>query len=112
MPWTLEVLRAIVGTVIIFSAVAFIAVMFGVLLERKISAWMQSRLGPKHVGPQGLLQTVADTIKLLQKENIVPTRADPVIFASAVIVVPLAACLLYTSPSPRDLSTSRMPSSA
>jgi NADH-quinone oxidoreductase subunit H len=95
MPWTLEVLRAIVGTVIIFSAVAFIAAMFGVLLERKISAWMQSRLGPKHVGPQGLLQTVADTIKLLQKENIVPSRADPVIFASAVIVVPLAALLDY-----------------
>ena len=95
MPWIYEVLRAVVGTIIIFSAVAFIAVMFGVLLERKISAWMQSRLGPKHVGPQGLLQTVADTIKLLQKENIVPSRADPIIFASAVIIVPLAALLDY-----------------
>lgn len=95
MGWIWDVLRAIVGTIIIFSAVAFIAVMFGVLLERKISAWMQSRLGPKHVGPQGLLQTVADTVKLLQKENIVPTRADPLIFASAVIVVPLAALLDY-----------------
>ncbi len=95
MPWIYEALRAVVGTIIIFSAVAFIAVMFGVLLERKISAWMQSRLGPKHVGPQGLLQTVADTIKLLQKENIVPTRADPIIFASAVIIVPLAALLDY-----------------
>ncbi|HLY21253.1 MAG TPA: NADH-quinone oxidoreductase subunit NuoH [bacterium] len=95
MGWIWDVLRAIVGTIIIFSAVAFIAVMFGVLLERKISAWMQSRLGPKHVGPQGLLQTVADTIKLLQKENIVPSRADRLIFASAVIVVPLAALLDY-----------------
>jgi NADH-quinone oxidoreductase subunit H len=95
MGWIWDVLRAIVGTIIIFSAVAFIAVMFGVLLERKISAWMQSRLGPKHVGPQGLLQTLADTIKLLQKENIVPSRADPLIFASAVIVVPLAALLDY-----------------
>ncbi|MHB8731782.1 MAG: NADH-quinone oxidoreductase subunit NuoH [bacterium] len=95
MGWISDVLRAIVGTIIIFSAVAFIAVMFGVLLERKISAWMQSRLGPKHVGPQGLLQTLADTIKLLQKENIVPARADKVIFASAVIVVPLAALLDY-----------------
>ena len=95
MDWLWDVLRALVGTIIIFSAVAFIAVMFGVLLERKISAWMQSRLGPKHVGPQGLLQTVADTIKLLQKENIVPNRADRLIFASAVIVVPLAALLDY-----------------
>ncbi|HET7264377.1 MAG TPA: NADH-quinone oxidoreductase subunit NuoH [bacterium] len=95
MDWLWEILRAFVGTIIIFSAVAFIAVMFGVLLERKISAWMQSRLGPKHVGPQGLLQTVADTVKLLQKEHIVPNRADRLIFASAVVVVPLAALLDY-----------------
>jgi NADH-quinone oxidoreductase subunit H len=95
MNWIWDVLRAIAGTVIIFSGVAVIAAMFGVLLERKISAWMQSRLGPKHVGPQGLLQTLADTLKLLQKENIVPSRADPMIFASAVVVVPLAALLDY-----------------
>jgi len=95
MAWGWELLRAFVGTIIIFSAVAFIAVMFGVLLERKISAWMQSRLGPKHVGPQGLLQTLADTVKLLQKENIVPARADRTIFASAVVIVPLAALLDY-----------------
>jgi len=95
MPWYLELLRAVAGTILIFSGVAVIAAMFGVLLERKISAWIQSRLGPKHVGPQGLLQTLADTLKLLQKENIVPRRADPVIFASAVIVVPLAALLDY-----------------
>jgi NADH-quinone oxidoreductase subunit H len=95
MPWWLELLRAIGGTVLIFSGVAVIAAMFGVLLERKISAWIQSRLGPKHVGPQGLLQTLADTVKLLQKENIVPRNADPAIFASAVVVVPLAALLDY-----------------
>lgn len=95
MPWYLELLRAIVLTILIFSAVAIIGVMFGVLLERKISGWIQSRLGPKHVGPQGLLQTLADTLKLLQKENIVPRHADRVVFASAVIVVPLAALLDY-----------------
>jgi NADH-quinone oxidoreductase subunit H len=93
VPWYLELLRAVVGTILIFTGVAVIAAMFGVLLERKISAWIQSRLGPKHVGPQGLLQTIADTVKLLQKENIVPRNADPKIFASAVIVVPLAALL-------------------
>jgi NADH-quinone oxidoreductase subunit H len=95
MPWWLEVIRAVVGTIIIFTAVAVLAAMFGVLLERKISGWMQSRLGPKHVGPQGLLQTLADTLKLLQKEHIVPLRADRTIFASAVVVVPLAALLDY-----------------
>ncbi len=95
MPWYVELLRAIVGTVLIFTAVAVVAAMFGVLLERKISAWIQSRLGPKHVGPQGLLQTIADTLKLLQKEHIVPRNADTTIFATAVLVVPLAALLDY-----------------
>lgn len=95
MPWYIELARAIVGTIVIFSGVAIIAAMFGVLLERKISGWIQSRLGPKHVGPQGLLQTIADTIKLLHKENIVPRNADATIFASAVVVVPLAALLDY-----------------
>jgi len=95
MPWYLELVRAIGGTILIFSGVAIVAAMFGVLLERKISAWIQSRLGPKHVGPQGLLQTIADTIKLIQKENIIPQNADYKIFASAVLIVPLAALLDY-----------------
>jgi NADH-quinone oxidoreductase subunit H len=95
MSWGYELLRAVVGTILLFSGVAIVAAMFGVLLERKISGWIQSRLGPKHVGPQGLLQTVADTVKLLQKENIVPRRADVPIFASAVVIVPMAALLDY-----------------
>jgi NADH-quinone oxidoreductase subunit H len=95
VPWYVELARGIVGTMVIFSGVAVVAAMFGVLLERKISGWIQSRLGPKHVGPQGLLQTIADTIKLLQKENIVPRNADKAIFAAAVVVVPLAALRDY-----------------
>lgn len=95
MPWYIELLRALVGTIILFSGVAIVAAMFGVLLERKISAWIQSRIGPTHVGPRGLLQTVADTFKLLQKEYILPENADAVIFGSAVVVVPLAALLDY-----------------
>ncbi len=95
MPWYIEVLRAVVGTIIIFSGVAIVTAMLGVLLERRISAWIQSRIGPTHVGPRGMLQTVADTFKLLQKEYILPRNADAVIFSSAVIVVPLAALLDY-----------------
>src|SRR5207245_2998235 len=95
MPWLIELLKAIGLAVVIFTFLAVVAAMFGVYLERKISGWIQSRLGPKHVGPQGLLQTIADTLKLLQKEHIIPRNADPTIFASAVLVVPLAALLDY-----------------
>src|SRR5712691_2508914 len=95
MAWFIELLKATGLAVLIFTFLAVVSAMFGVYLERKISGWIQSRLGPKHVGPQGLLQTIADTVKLLQKENIVPRNADPLIFASAVIVVPLAALLDY-----------------
>lgn len=62
-------------------------VVLGVYGERKISAFIQSRLGPMEVGPVGLLQTVADLLKMLQKENIVPLKADRPVFAWAPLVV-------------------------
>ena len=72
-------------------------------LERKVVAGMQSRVGPDRAGPFGILQTLADAIKLLLKEQILPLRADKAMYL---------LCLLYTSPSPRDRQKSRMPSSA
>ncbi|MGH9198488.1 MAG: NADH-quinone oxidoreductase subunit H, partial [Acidimicrobiia bacterium] len=68
----MEILKAILETLLLFTFLAVVTAMLGVYLERKISGWIQSRLGPKHVGPQGLLQTIADTVKLLQKEHITP----------------------------------------
>jgi len=91
--WPLEIVRAVVLTVVMFTFLAVVTAMLGVLLERKIGGWIQSRLGPKHVGPQGLLQTIADTVKLLQKEHITPHAADVVIFNTAPLMVAVAGLM-------------------
>lgn len=93
MSWVLELLKAIGLTLVIFTFLAVVTAMIGVYAERKIAGWIQARLGPKHVGPQGLLQTIADTVKLLQKEHITPRRADVLMFNAAPVVVAVAALL-------------------
>jgi NADH-quinone oxidoreductase subunit H len=61
--------------------------LFAIYAERKISAFIQNRLGPMETGPYGLLQTVADFIKLIQKEDIVPSASLPYLFRLAPIFV-------------------------
>jgi len=72
-----------------------IAVTYMVLLERKVIAWVQVRLGPMRVGPYGVLQPIADAIKLMIKEDITPTRADKWVFTAAPIIVLVPALIIF-----------------
>jgi NADH-quinone oxidoreductase subunit H len=69
------------------------------LLERKFAARMQSRIGPYRVGPHGLLQPIADALKLMMKEDIVPAAADRTIYNLAPIVF-LVPCMLIFATIP------------
>ena len=79
----------IVKVLIVFGAV-MTAVMAMTLAERRVSAFMQDRLGPNRVGPKGMLQPIADGIKFLMKEEIIPSAAVKPIFilAPAMLIIP------------------------
>ena len=85
------------GVIVGLGAGILIAVgaLIGVWLERKVSARIQMRIGPNEAGPAGLLQTLADTVKLVLKEDITPTQADVRIFRMSpfLVFVPVAASL-------------------
>src|SRR5439155_7378203 len=72
-----------------------VAVSYMVLLERKVIAWAQSRLGPMRVGPHGVLQPIADAIKLMIKEDITPVRADRRVFTAAPVISMVPALIVY-----------------
>src|SRR6195256_5767610 len=82
-----------VGAVVTITA---LWVAYATYLERKISAFMQARLGPMRVGPWGLLQPIADGIKLLTKEDFVPEKADRWIFFFAPYIAVAAAFITFS----------------
>src|SRR5207248_7127464 len=77
-----------VGAVVTITA---LWVAYATYLERKISAFIQARLGPMRVGPWGLLQPIADGLKLLVKEDFIPENADRWIFFIAPYIAVVAA---------------------
>jgi len=81
--------------VVLLNAV-LVAVTFLVLMERKVIAWAQSRLGPMRVGPHGILQALADPIKLILKEDITPARADKWVFTIAPIMSLVPALVVFS----------------
>jgi NADH-quinone oxidoreductase subunit H len=87
--------HALVGFVVLNVVIGMVT--YVTLLERKFAARMQSRIGPYYVGPHGLLQPIADAIKLMIKEDVVPTSADRWVYNLAPIVFLVPCVLIFAT---------------
>src|SRR6266404_7617162 len=87
----------IVGFIVLNAVIGMVT--YVTLLERKFAARMQSRIGPYRVGPHGLLQPIADALKLMMKEDVVPAAADKPVYNLAPIVF-LTPCMLIFATLP------------
>ncbi|MFI9262257.1 NADH-quinone oxidoreductase subunit NuoH [Streptomyces sioyaensis] len=85
-PWWLVVIKAV-----FCFAFLMLTVLFSIVWERKVVAWMQLRIGPNRHGPWGMLQSLADGIKLMLKEDLVVKRADKVVYLLAPVVAAIPA---------------------
>src|SRR5258706_569470 len=84
-PWMRTVIMVLVVGNIVPGLVAFL-----VWLERRVAAWIQDRVGPNRVGPFGLLQSIADLLKFIFKEDVTPAHVQKTMFvmAPALAVIP------------------------
>lgn len=98
MPEGVASILTMVIIALIYLAIFAVAGLYLVLLERRIAAWFQLRIGPNRVGPLGLLQTMADALKLVSKELTGTVRADKFLYNLApyfVIVASLMALAVF-----------------
>ncbi|MFF0497567.1 NADH-quinone oxidoreductase subunit NuoH [Nocardia aobensis] len=89
-PWWLVVVKSI-GIFVFLLLIPLLAV----VIERKVVAWMQMRVGPNRVGPRGSLQSIADGVKMLLKEDIIPAMVDKPIYILAPIVALIPAVMAF-----------------
>ncbi|MFM7322152.1 MAG: NADH-quinone oxidoreductase subunit H, partial [Armatimonadota bacterium] len=94
IPWWAEIVRSVLRFVIALAG-GLGSVPVLVWLERRLLGWWQGRLGPNRVGPQGLLQPMADALKLMMKEDIVPANVDKMLYymAPGIALVPVIMSL-------------------
>jgi NADH-quinone oxidoreductase subunit H len=97
LPEALHLPLAIALTGLVPITIISLIGLVGVYMERKISAFIQVRLGPMEVGPYGILQTLADGIKLIGKEDIIPRGADRPLFILAPIFAFVGVVLLFVA---------------
>jgi NADH-quinone oxidoreductase subunit H len=88
--WVEVVVKAVVVFLVVLTAVAYM-----VLIERRVLAHIQSRIGPNRVGPQGIFQPAADALKLMTKETVIPEAADRMLFLFAPIFSLVPALLTF-----------------
>jgi NADH-quinone oxidoreductase subunit H len=94
--WWSEVLVFVAAKVLVVFVLALVGTMFAVWFERKIVAGMQNRIGPNKAGPKGLLQTLADGMKLFFKEDLLPEQADKWVFRLAPLLAVVPAFLVWS----------------